>query len=318
MYPLLLKPAVKNYPWGGSRLKTEYGLACDTEIAAEGWMLSCHPDGPSIVANGPYAGMTLPQVLERCGGEALGSHAAAFPYFPLLIKLIDAKQNLSVQVHPSDEYALKHEGEFGKTELWYVVDCEPGAELIYGFTDTVSKEELARRIHDNTLAEICNHVSVQAGDVFFIPAGTLHAIGGGILIAEVQQNSNTTYRVYDYGRVGADGKPRPLHIEKALDVTACDKTTIPYGQIGEVHTHGRNAVRTLARCPLFSTELLTLNETFSLCNANSFVSLVCLNGEATLTYSSERLPIQKGDSIFIPAGVSVIIDGAAELLCSYL
>ncbi len=318
MYPLLLKPIVKDYLWGGNRLKTEYGFDCDTSIAAEGWMLSCHSGGPSVVVNGKYTGMMLPEVLECWGERAIGKNAAQFPYFPILIKLIDAKKSLSVQVHPNDEYALEHEGEFGKTEMWYVVDCDPGAELIYGFKETVTKEEFRTRIEQNTLTDICNHVPVHKGDVFFISAGTLHAIGGGILIAEVQQNSNTTYRVFDYGRVGADGKPRPLHIEKALDVTVRNKPTVPYGAVGDITVHGNNSIRALARCPLFSTNLLTLKEAFSLYNADSFVSLVCLNGSATMTYENECLNLQKGDSVFIPAGFAVTLDGVAEILYSYL
>jgi len=227
MYPLLLKPPVKDYLWGGSRLKTEFGFQTEKEIAAEAWVLSCHKDGSCIVSNGEFAGKTLPEVLELWGDNALGEKATKFPYFPLLIKLIDAKQKLSIQVHPDDEYALANEGEFGKTEMWYVVDCDEGAELIYGFSENISKEEFERRIKDNTLTEVCNSVPVHKGDVFFISAGTLHAIGEGILIAEVQQNSNTTYRVSDYRLIDADGKPRPMHIEKAVDVTNSDKPTMP-------------------------------------------------------------------------------------------
>ena len=219
MYPLLLKAPIKDYIWGGTRLKTEFGFETEKEIAAEGWMLSCHKDGTNTVLNGEFAGKILTEVLDIWGKEALGKNAERFTYFPLLIKLIDAKDKLSVQVHPDDSYALKNEGEYGKTEMWYVVDCDEGASLIYGFNKEISKEEFESRIKDNTLSEVCNYVPVKKGDVFFIGAGTLHAIGEGILIAEVQQNSNTTYRVSDYGRLGADGNPRPLHIEKAVDVT---------------------------------------------------------------------------------------------------
>lgn len=318
MYPLLLKPAVKEYVWGGNRLKTEFGFTCDTDVAAEGWMLSCHQDGPSVVINGQYAGMTLPEVVARFGERAIGKNAAAFPYFPLLIKLIDAKQSLSVQVHPNDEYALAHEGEFGKTEMWYVVDCDPGAELIYGFKKSVTKAEFRRHIEQNTLTDICNRVPVHKGDVFFITAGTLHAIGGGILIAEVQQNSNSTYRVFDFGRVGADGKPRPLHVEKALDVTLRDKPSHPYGAVGDITVHGNNTIRTLAHCELFSADLLSLREPFPIHRDDSFVSLVCLDGSARLSYDNASFSVQKGDSVFVPAGLSVTIDGIADMLYSYI
>ncbi len=318
MYPLLLKPIVKDYLWGGNRLKTEFGLTCDTDIAAEGWMLSCHEDGAAIVTNGEHTDKTLVEVLDCWGNRALGKNAARFLKFPLLIKLIDAKQSLSVQVHPNDDYALKNEGEFGKTELWYVVDCDEGAELIYGFTDTVSKEEFKRRIEDHTLTEICNRVPVHAGDVFFIPAGTLHAIGGGMIIAEVQQNSNATYRVFDYGRIGTDGKPRPLHIEKALDVTVCEPPTVPYGQVGDVTIQDGYTVRTLAHNDLFSADLITLNRTMSVLCENSFVSVVCLDGGATVTWDGQYLDIKKGDSLFIPAETAVELSGTATLLYSHI
>lgn len=318
MYPLLLKPAIKDYLWGGNRLITEFGLETDTEIAAEGWMLSCHKDGSNTVLNGELAGKSLPEVLEVWGADALGARAAKFPYFPILIKLIDAKQKLSVQVHPSDEYALSHEGEFGKTEMWYVVDCQEGAALLYGFSRDISAEEFKERMRDNTLAEVCNSVPVHKGDVFFISAGTLHAIGEGILIAEVQQNSNTTYRISDYGRLGADGKPRELHIDKALDVTETKVPSMPYGQIGVVETVSDNTVRELASCHFFTAKILELHGEFSIFETTTFVSLVVLDGAATLSFEDEQLIIDKGQSVFIPATLSVSLKGKATILLSSL
>lgn len=316
MYPLQLTPPIKDYLWGGTRLKTEYGYPSDKDIAAEAWVLSCHKDGSSVVANGELAGKTLPEALAEWGDEAIGEKAAAFPYFPLLIKLIDAKDRLSVQVHPDNDYALRVEGEFGKTEMWYVVDCEPGAQLIYGFNQTLTKEELRRRIEEDTLPEVCNFVPVKKGDVFFIQAGTLHAIGAGILIAEVQQNSNTTYRVSDYGRLGADGKPRPLHVDKAVDVTVPTPPAIPYGAIGEATAVDGGSVRALASCELFTADLLNVDGTVTVGKADSFVSLLCLDGEAKLTGEGTELTLKKGASVFIPAGMTVSIDGNAQLLRS--
>lgn len=316
MYPLLLEPPVKDYLWGGTRLKTDYHFKTDKEKAAEAWVLSCHKDGADTVTNGELAGKTLPEVIELWGDKALGKNAAAFPFFPLLIKLIDAKDRLSVQVHPDDDYALKNEGEFGKTEMWYVVDCDEGAELIYGFNREVSREELERRIKDNTLPEICNYVPVHKGDVFFIAAGTLHAIGSGILIAEVQQNSNTTYRVSDYGRLGADGKPRPLHIEKALDVTKRERPSLPYGAVGETEKTEYGSKRKLAACKFFTTELLKLNGNFALKQEDSFVSLLVLEGEIGVSWGAGELIAAKGGSVFIPAGLEVKITGNAEILLS--
>ena len=316
MYPLLLKPAVKDYLWGGTRLKTEYKYETDKDIAAEAWVLSCHKDGADTVENGSLAGKTLAEVIALWGDKAVGKKAAAFPYFPLLIKLIDAKDRLSVQVHPDDKYALEKEGEFGKTEMWYVVDCDEGAELIYGFNREVSKEELERRIKDNTLQEICNYVPVHKGDVFFISAGTLHAIGAGILIAEVQQNSNTTYRVSDYGRLGADGKPRPLHIEKALEVTNRTQPTVPYGNVGEIKEEAFGTVRLLASCDLFTAELLSLDGETELSLKDSFISLLVLDGELNLEWDGGSLSAKKGGSIFVPADFEVKISGKAEILYS--
>ena len=216
-YPMLLDAPCKDYLWGGNRLREEYGKVSDKDKIAESWELSCHKDGESVIANGELAGKTLTQYIEEQGKAVLGKNCEKFENFPILIKLIDAKDNLSVQVHPNNEYAMRVEGEYGKTEMWYIVDCDPGAELIYGFKGEISRDEFKERIANNTLLEVTNNVPVHKGDVFFIEAGTLHAIGKGILIAEIQQNSNTTYRVYDYGRVGADGKPRQLHVEKAVE-----------------------------------------------------------------------------------------------------
>ena len=319
MYPLLLKAPVKDYLWGGNKLKTEYGFESESEIAAEAWVLSCHKDGTNTVVGGEFDGKTLNEVLGVWGDKALGERALKFSYFPILIKLIDAKQKLSVQVHPDDEYALKNEGEYGKTEMWYVVDCDEGAELIYGFKEDISKEEFENRIKDNTLTDVCNFVPVHKGDVFFISAGTLHAIGEGILIAEVQQNSNTTYRVSDYGRLGADGKPRELHIEKAVDVTNCNRPTLPYGQIGKVTEKDGNVYRELARCDLFTTGVLSLKNSTNINTRESFVSLLVLDGTVGIHYGNgNTLVAKKGDSVFIPANFTVELKGEAETLISYV
>lgn len=212
-----LKPAFKDYIWGGKKLVEEYGKEFQGERLAESWELSCHPDGESVIASGEYAGKTLSAYIREKGFGILGRNCRRFSDFPILIKLIDAHDNLSVQVHPDNGYALRNEGQYGKTEMWYIVDCEPGAFLYYGFSRPVSEEEFRRRIADNTLLEVLNRVDVQKGDVLFIESGTIHAIGKGIVIAEIQQNSNITYRVYDYGRVGADGKSLGREIVSEAD-----------------------------------------------------------------------------------------------------
>ena len=318
MYPLLLKAPIKDYLWGGTRLIDEFGFKTDKEKAAEAWVLSCHKDGNSIVKNGEYAGKTLQEVLDVWGKEVLGAKAAGFTYFPILIKLIDAKDRLSVQVHPDDEYALAHEGEYGKTEMWYVVDCDEGAQLIYGFNQDISQGEFLERINNNNLSPVCNYVPVKKGDVFFIEAGTMHAIGKGILIAEVQQNSNTTYRVSDYGRLGADGKPRQLHIKQAVEVTKTEVPTMPYGNVGDVTLYPFGTVRELAKCDYFTAELINLDGNVGVYDNESFISLLVTEGEVLLSYTGGMMSLKKGDSVFVPATLKVSLIGTAEIIYTHM
>lgn len=318
MYPMKLIAPLKDYLWGGTRLRDEYGKETQMAKVAESWELACHKDGKSVIANGAAAGRTLSDWLAEAGADALGTRAAKFPYFPLLIKLIDAHDDLSVQVHPADDYALRVEGEYGKTELWYVVDAAEGAELLYGFAHEISKEEFARRIAYNTLLDVVRHVPVQKGDVFFIPAGTLHAIGKGILICEIQQNSNTTYRVYDYGRIGTDGKQRELHIEKALDVT-CLAPAAQYTAVGteaSICTGAKS--RLLAACDYFTVYHLVIDGACVLpVGDDSFQCLTLLSGNLTLRTDTDALSLQKGESVFLPAGMGACrLTGTAELILS--
>ncbi len=301
MRPFELIPPIKDYIWGGTKLREFYGKQSDLDRLAESWELSCHKDGMSVIKDGEFAGMTLPEFLES-HPEALGKNCGRFANFPVLIKLIDARDDLSVQVHPNDEYALRVEGEYGKTEMWYIVDCEPGATLIYGFRDKISKEDFRKSIENNTLLEYVNRVPVKKGDVFFIEAGTLHAIGKGILIAEIQQNSNTTYRVYDHGRVGADGKPRELHVDKALDVTATEPPKAAYGQPKQVNMAGMWRTP-LAECSYFSTEKYDIFRGLTVGFADTFCHILVLDGEADIVYGGESIiHIKKGSSVFVPAG----------------
>lgn len=318
MYPLLLKAPIKDYLWGGTRLIDEFGFKTDKEKAAEAWVLSCHKDGNSIVKNGEHAGKTLQEVLDVWGKDVLGVKAARFTYFPILIKLIDAKDRLSVQVHPDDEYALSHEGEYGKTEMWYVVDCDEGAQLIYGFNQDISQGEFLERINNNNLSPVCNYVPVKKGDVFFIEAGTMHAIGKGILIAEVQQNSNTTYRVSDYGRLGADGKPRQLHIKQAIDVTKTKMPSMPYGNVGDVTLYPFGTVRELAKCDYFTSELINLDGNVGVYDNESFISLLVTEGEVLLSYTGGMMSLKKGDSVFVPATLKVSLIGTAEIIYTHM
>ena len=300
MAVIRLEPAFKDYIWGGTRLRDDFGKRCDLDKVAKSWELSCHKDGPSVVATGEDKGLTLQEYIDRHGKGILGTNCERFEFFPILIKLIDAKDNLSVQVHPDNEYAQRVEGEYGKTEMWYVVDCDEGAELLYGFKHEISKEEFARRIADNTLLEVTNNVPVHKGDVFFIEAGTLHAIGKGILIAEIQQNSNTTYRIYDYGRVGKDGKPRELHVDKAKDVT-CLTPAKQYPETPVEQYEGYTS-KLLARCSYFTSYVLDIDGRAELeADSSSFSDLLIVEGEGRVT-ADDEVAFKKGDSIFVTAG----------------
>lgn len=286
---LKLTPACKDYLWGGTKLITDYGKRYDGACLAETWELSGHPDGPSVLASGPDAGKTLAEYLAAHPG-ALGEHGQKFAELPVLIKLIDAAKDLSIQVHPDDAYARAHEGQNGKTEIWYVLSAEPDAFLYCGFSRDISRDELARRIADNTLPEVLRRVNVKAGDTVFIPAGTIHAICRGIVVAEVQQSSNVTYRVCDYGRLGPDGKPRALHIAQALDVTR-RTAGVPTPDFG-----GH-----LARCDYFTVDLLAAPQA-ALCGTESFLSLLIFDGEGEVRCGGETVRAKKGDSLFLPAG----------------
>ncbi len=293
---LKLKAPTKNYIWGGRRLIDEYHKTTDCDILAESWELSCYPESASVIENGEYAGLALDEYIEKQGREVLGTDCSKFDRFPVLIKFIDAKQDLSIQVHPSDAYALKNENQYGKTEMWYVLDAEKGAALYYGFKKDISEEEFEKRIHDNTLIEVLNRVEVKKGDVFFIEQGTLHAIGAGMMIAEIQQNSNVTYRVYDHGRVGKDGKPRELHIAKALEVT--NRSPVKKREIPLPH---------MAKCNYFTVDKISLSGDITdrlagTVQKNSFLHILILDGEGSLKCGIDELHFEKGDSFFITAG----------------
>ncbi len=303
MEPLKLKPAFQDYIWGGTRLRDEFGKECDLERIAESWELSCHPAGASVIMNSVSKGMTLKDYLEQDWAGRVGEGAAKFSNFPVLIKLIDACQDLSLQVHPDDRYAREHEGgESGKTECWYIVDCEEGAALAYGFNRELTKEEFRASIENDTLLDVVQIVPVKKGDVFFIEPGTLHAIGAGILIVEIQQNSNITYRVYDYDRVGTDGKPRELHVDKAVDVTKTWSAP-PRRQRPPVQFDGYSA-DVIADCQFFTTTKLHITEeaAFPASNGISYTHLLCTEGDAALLYDDGVvMPISKGESVFLSA-----------------
>ncbi|MDE5763813.1 MAG: class I mannose-6-phosphate isomerase [Ruminococcus sp.] len=296
-----LKAPVKDYIWGGTRLRDEYGKKSGCERIAESWELSCHNDGLSIIET-----LDIPLVEYLAEHpEAMGENCRKFNDFPILIKLIDARDNLSVQVHPDEKYALEHEGEHGKTEMWYVIDCEPDSSIIYGLREKISRKDLRSAIENNTLMDKVNIVPVHKGDVFMIRAGTLHAIGKGCLIAEIQQSSNVTYRVYDYGR------PRELHIDKALDVA----NRIPATFSG--HNSGK---RLLARCKYFRVYREIIFDTSRWHDSKkSFTHVLILDGEGKIwshydEYFNDNMDFKKGDSFFITAGSRWQITGDCSII----
>lgn len=310
---LKLSPVFKDYIWGGTRLRDDFKMETDIDPVAEGWMLACHKDGMNTIDGGEYDKKTLKEVIDTEGSEKiLGESSKKFDYFPVLIKIIDAKNNLSIQVHPDDEYAKRVEHEFGKTEIWYVLDADDDAQLIYGFKNKISKEDFRKAIENNTLPEILNSVKVKKGDLFFIEAGTVHAIGKGTLIAEIQQNSNSTYRVYDYGRLGKDGKPRELHIDKAVDVTVTEPPKYGTKPQGEPENISGGKKQLLTKCDLFTVYRYDCESEITLnADNSSFNHILIIDGCGKIN-SRE---FKKGDSFFVPAGFGEYkIEGNAEII----
>ena len=255
--PFLLQPAGKDYLWGGNRLHTLFGKQLPLHPLAETWECSTHPDGCSIVASGVDKGKSLAEVLQQ-HPEFLGAKTSATGDLPVLVKLIDAAKDLSVQVHPDDAYAQQYEHEpNGKTEMWYILEAEPGASLIYGFSKPMQPEQLDTCLKENTILSYLQKIPVKKGDVFLIPAGTVHAIGAGIVLAEIQQSSNLTYRLYDYNRTDATGKKRPLHIKKAKAVIQFSANQPPQTKQPMQQKDGYR-VQCLCKCPYFCTTLLTI------------------------------------------------------------
>lgn len=314
-----LEPACKDYLWGGNRLRENFHIQDEKNPLAEAWVLSCHKDGESMLVLSPSERVSLPAFLRK-NPSVSGSLAEKFPVFPVLIKLIDAKLPLSVQVHPDDSYAEKREGGLGKMEMWLILEREEGAFLYYGFKKEYTKEEVRAAIEGQYLTDYLEKVPVEKGDVFFIPAGTVHAIGAGIVIAEIQENSNLTYRVYDYGRKDKNGKERELHIAKALDVMHCK----PAGRGKTVEEEISGGCRRLASCPYFTVDRAFLREGEKLIKnvgKESFLSAILLNGQGKVQEEAggRELSAEKGNSFFIPAGSGdVSFFGDGEWLFTYL
>lgn len=313
-YAMLMTPVSKEIIWGGDKLKKEYGKTAPFDKIAESWELTVRDGEMCVIANGEYSGKTMGEYIAEDRVGILGTNCEKYDRFPLLIKFIDAADRLSIQVHPDDEYGLKHEGEFGKTEMWYIMEAEEGARLVYGLKEGCTVEEFAKAVHEGRTEEMLNFVPVHKGEVYFIPSGQVHAIGAGILIAEIQQNSNITYRVYDYNRKGADGKPRQLHTEKALDVIKL-RTTEEIDKIRFSKPDENDGGTALASCDYFTVKKYSVDGKVVLdAKADSFLSVLVLDAENCKVggYGAKR-----GDSFFIPAGSgSVEVTGKADVIVS--
>jgi len=295
-----LEPSYKDYLWGGTRLREQYGKQCEYDCIAESWELSAHPDGQSIVASGKYDGMLFGEYINKIGVENLGWKFQSFRSFPLLIKLIDAKDDLSIQVHPDDEYALEYENEYGKSEMWYIIDCNEDSYIYCGFKQDVTKDEVKTHLANNTLLSLLNKIKAEKGKSYFIPAGTIHAIGKGNLICEVQQNSNSTYRVHDYNRRDKYGNFRRLDIDKALDVL--DYHKYEGTDINECKYFECQTIDCKGQCCIDVTE-------------ESFVALMVLDGNGKICFEDSEMDFVKGDCIFIPKrNAKMSISGKCSLM----
>lgn len=298
-----LSPSYKDYLWGGQKLKEDYGKNTDLKPLAESWEVSTHADGPSYLVGGKYDGLTLEAYLNEKDQKPLGSNGQKFDRFPVLIKFIDALQDLSIQVHPDDEYGLEHENEYGKTEMWYILEAEPGAKIYYGTNKDLTKDEFKASIDDQTVLDNLNHVEVHKGDVIFVEAGTIHAIGAGIVICEIQQNSNTTYRVYDFHRKDADGNLRDLHVDKALDVSTLTPLNSDFKPQGNLEEYENYTKQMLATSDYFKTTRFEVDGSFTdHVDNESFKSIIVTEGAITLRDNETLVDLQKGQSAFIDAG----------------
>ena len=312
-----MHPAYKDYLWGGDTLVKKYGKDSTYDITAESWELSAHPDGASNIVGGVFDGMAFDHFIRTYGDKVCGWKSKTFDRFPVLIKFIDARNALSVQIHPNDDYAFPVENEFGKNEMWYVMDAKPDSFLYCGLSRECSKEEIRERIANTTLTEVLNKVSVKPGDVVFVPAGTIHAIGAGILICEIQQNSNCTYRMYDYGRRDKNGNLRELHVDKAMDVVNVD----PYmpelsGFSDAVTTASGSTAKVLSRCKYFQvTDYKIPEHEIIQVDDSSFKSIIVLEGDCKIRCGEEEYMAKPGESFFVSAGRKrVHVEGKCEII----
>lgn len=316
-----LSPTFKDYLWGGTRLYENYGKKNKDNkdrIIAESWEVSAHSAGPSVITEGNAKGLTLPQYLDKIGKDALGWKCKPFERFPLLIKFIDATKSLSVQVHPDDEYAMRVEGEYGKNEMWYVMDAVPGACMYVGFKESLTADECKKHVENGTLTDVLQKIPVKKGDVIFVKAGTVHAILEGLLILEIQQSSNATYRLYDYDRVDKNGNKRELHLQKALDNLNFGPYPCDCKPAGEIEAGMGYKKQLLGECKYFSATLYAVEDEAEISlDDTSFSAIVFLEGKGRIQTEKQRSRFKAGDSYFVPAGKKVLkISGACQFVLS--
>ena len=299
--PIFMEPEFKDYLWGGQKSKKIFNKNVrNQECTAESWEISANPNGESIIKNGDYAGKKLSEIysLKNIRKEIFGTKCEKIEEFPVLIKFIDASTSLSVQVHPNDEYARKNENSNGKTEMWYILECEAGAQIICGVKPGIDKDKLKEKVNEGKISECLNYIDVKKGDAIYIPSGTIHALLGKTLVAEIQQNSNITYRVYHWDRLGKDGKPRELHIKKALDVIDINKKP----QIKNIDNVKEKI--NIVNSQYFNTDKINVKNTYSEEISNeSFVAMNVIEGNGKLVIDDISYKLVKGDSFIIPACV---------------
>ena len=303
MYPLKFNPILKSMIWGGEKMHQYKAIDTDQKNIGESWELSGVPGNESVVSNGEFAGRTISELIKEYGPALLGRkvHETYGENFPLLIKFIDARDDLSIQVHPDDAMAQSVHGQpFGKTEMWYVVSADKDAHLMSGLSAEITPEEYVSRVENNTITDVLSDYKVQSGDVFFLPAGRIHSIGKGCFIAEIQQTSDLTYRIYDFGRLGLDGKPRELHTELAKD--AIDYSVSE--DYRTAYTAAQNEETQLVECEYFKTNLLDLTEPLSVDvkSKDSFMIVICLEGQGEMKDSEGNVvALKQGETVLVPA-----------------
>ncbi|EEE48442.1 mannose-6-phosphate isomerase, class I [Staphylococcus capitis] len=308
---LFLKPVFQERIWGGNAL-TQFGYDIPSDQTGESWAISAHQNGPNVIENGKHQGKTLDKVWEE--DRALFDNDSR-THFPLLTKILDAHDQLSVQVHPNDDYALKHEGEYGKTECWYILDAEPGSEIIYG-VEAQTKEELEQLIDNKDFDHLFTHVPVHPGDFYYVPAGTVHAIGSGILILETQQSSDTTYRIYDYDRKDKNGNTRELHLEQSkdvIDISNRQPNTSPHTKEIDGNTYTQFVSNTF-----FTVEKWDISEHLTLEKPHPYCLVSVIEGDGQLTVDDETFTVQKGTHFILTTEDKAIqFNGHMELIISH-